>query len=165
MTRRDPALLTDGDLVRRVAALVHDETVGVDLPGGPWAAAPRPAGGDAAASSTEVANGRGSAACSTTKGSGEADGGGAAFARAWLSCGNLLDVVPVVGGTAKQLLLGGEAYSSRTLPTKFSLFSSLRSALTTETLRDASGTQVAKTWYVRPDSTSVEVHVAFPPVA
>jgi len=30
--------------------------------------------------------------------------------------GNLLDVVPLVGGAMKQMLLGGETYSSRTLP-------------------------------------------------
>jgi len=30
--------------------------------------------------------------------------------------GNLLDVVPLVGGVMKQMLLGGESYSSRTLP-------------------------------------------------
>ena len=43
-TRDDPEVLTDGDLLRRVAALVHDETAAVHLPGGTWSAAPRPTG-------------------------------------------------------------------------------------------------------------------------
>ncbi len=42
-TREDPAILTDADLIQSIAALVHDQTAVVHLPGGPWAAAPRPA--------------------------------------------------------------------------------------------------------------------------
>jgi hypothetical protein len=42
--RADGDVLTDRDLIARIAALIHDRTSGVSLPGGPWAAAPRPAG-------------------------------------------------------------------------------------------------------------------------
>lgn len=41
--RADPEVLTSGDIMARIATLIHDEIAGVHLPTGDWSRSPRPA--------------------------------------------------------------------------------------------------------------------------